>query len=235
MHVELQNSQEDFNNFFKNYFFKRDLAKRLLLLIILSLAFGNGRENRQPFIITNFIFRTITAALVLSIVFFIAPYLITLLKFKKSIKTKPLTQLQKITLNSDGVGIITENENTFWKWETLNKANIIDEYLFFTLFTNKLYLIPLRFFSSNNDAINFLGVIKNNISKVKGESRLRKIRNLYYWGLVGFVPNFGVIAGVILIIKGFQFNEIKLMLVGVADILFTVFFWAVIFPYLIPK
>ena len=235
MHVELQNSRDDFNHFLKNYFFKRNFAQRFLLLIGLSLIFGTTRQTDQPFVITNFIIRTLIAAFVLSIVFFIAPYLITLIKFKKSFKTKTQAQPQKITLTNEGINVTTESENNFWRWETLNKADFIDNYLFFTLFTGQLYLIPVRYFSSTNEAINFLGVIKSNISKFKGQSRPRKINNLYYWGLVGFVPNFGAIAGVVLIVKGFQYNEIKLMLVGVADILLTILFWTTIFPYLAPK
>lgn len=235
MFVELQNSQDDFNHFLKSYFLKKDLAKRLLLLVILAFVFGCGRETGQPFILSTFITRTIVAAIVLSIVFFFAPYVITFLRYKNSAKLNALTQLQKITLTDDGVNVTTKTENNFWRWETIHKADIVDEYLFFTLFTKKLYLIPVRYFSSTNEAINFLGVIKSNISKFKGQSKPRKVNNLYYWGLVGFVPNFGVIAGIVLIVKGFQYNEIKLMLVGVADILLTVLFWTTIFPYLVPK
>lgn len=235
MFVELQNSKDDFNHFLKSYFFKKDFTKRLLLLVIVSFIFGCGRETGQPFILSNFIVRTVIAALVLSIIVFVAPYIISLIKFKNSLKTKPLTQPQKITLTDEGVNVTTDNENNFWRWETVNKADIVNDYLFFTLFTKKIYIIPLRYFSSNNEAINFLGVIKSNITKFKGQSKPRKINNLYYWGLVGFVPNFGVIAGIVLIVKGFQYNEIKLMLVGVADILFTVLFWTTIFPYLVPK
>jgi hypothetical protein len=235
MFIELQNSKDDFNQFLKSYFFKREFAKRLLLLIILSFMFGSGRETGQPFILSNFVMRTTIAAFVLSIIFFVAPYVITLFKFKNSFKTKGLIQPQKITLTDEGINVTTESENNFWRWETVNKADVVDNYLFFTLFTEKIYIIPLRYFSSGNEAINFLGVIKSNISKFKGQSRPRKVNNLYYWGLVGFIPNFGVIAGIVLIAKGFQYNEMKLMLVGVADILFTVFFWTVVFPYLLPK
>jgi hypothetical protein len=235
MFVELQNSKDDFNHFLKSYFFKRDFAKRLLLVIIVAFIFGGGRETGQPFILLDFIIRTVIAAVVLAIIFFAVPYVITLFKFKNSLKTKLLTQPQKITLTDEGINVTTESENNFWRWETVNKADLIDDYLFFTLFTKKLYLIPVRYFSSKNEAINFLGVIKSNSQKVRDGNRFRKIRNLYYWGLVGFIPNFGVVAGIILIIKGFQYNKIALMLVGVADILFTVFFWMIVFPLFNPN
>lgn len=53
-------------------------------------------------------------------------------------------------------------------------------------------------------------------------------RSLYYWGLLGFVPNFGLIGGLVLLIKGiFQYKDKKLILIGVADIAFTFVFWTV--------
>ncbi len=51
-------------------------------------------------------------------------------------------------------------------------------------------------------------------------------KSLYYWGLLGLIPNFGFIGGVILLIKGlFQYNDKKLVIIGIADMLFTFIFW----------
>ena len=235
MEIEFQNSQQDFNHFLKSYYLKKDLYKRLLVLIALSLLVAISKDTNQPFILFNFVFKFFIAAIILLLVFSLIPYAISKLKFQKALKTKPLTELQTIKLNENGIDVITKNENLFWRWETLNKADIVDEYLFFTLFTNEIYIIPLKFFASNNEAVNFLGVIKNSILKVKGKSKERKIRNLYYWGFVGLLPNFGVIAGIVLIVKGFKYNNTNLVLIGSADILFTVIFWTLIFPYLTPK
>jgi hypothetical protein len=163
------------------------------------------------------------------------PYAIAKVKFKKAFKTPLLTKPKTIVTNDEGITITTENENVFWKWETLKNAEITNAYLFISLFTNKFYIIPLNAFPNENKAINFLGVIKSKIQKVRSGNNFRKIRNLYYWGLVGLIPNFGVIAGFILIIKGFQYNKIKLILIGIADISFTVFFWMVLFPLLTPN
>ncbi|MFZ1801022.1 MAG: hypothetical protein WAU24_14235, partial [Chitinophagaceae bacterium] len=155
-----------------------------------------------------------------------------LFTFKKYFKSASFSLPQKISLQDEGVNVFTNNENTFWRWETLHKSGIVDDYLFFTLFKNKLFIIPLKCFSSRVEAINFLRVIQNNILKYKGQSKPRKIRNLYYWGLVGILPNFGVVAGIILLVKGFQLKDKKLVLIGIADIHFTIIFWTAIFPYI---
>src|SRR6185437_8989998 len=104
-------------------------------------------------------------------------------------------------------------------------------YVFILLFNRRVHLIPRHFFLSENDADNFTGFIRNGIEKVRRNSdRSRKLRarRLRWWGLVGFVPNFGVIAGLILFFKGiFQFKDRWLVVIGVADVLFTVVFWFV--------
>ena len=235
MQIEFQNSQQDFNDFLKSYYLKKDLYKRLLVLIVLSLLVAISKDTNQPFILLNFCMKLFIAAIILLLVFSLIPYTISKLKFQKALKIKSVTELQTIKLKEDGVDVITKSEYLFWRWETLNRADIVEGYLFFSLFTNKTYIIPLKFFSSSNEAINFLAIINANIFKFKGQSKERKIRNLYYWGLVGFLPNFGVIAGIILIVKGFRYNNTNLVLIGSADILFTVIFWTIIFPYLAPN
>lgn len=51
-------------------------------------------------------------------------------------------------------------------------------------------------------------------------------RRLYYWGLLGLFPNIGLVCGIILTIRGiFQYKDYKLLLIGISDILFTIFFW----------
>lgn len=234
MYVEFQNSKNDLTKFLKSYYFKKELPKRLLLILIASFIIGSGKENYQSFNLSTFILKTTLAFVTLFILFLIIPYFISLKRYGNPTLLDQSTQLKKILLNNDGVDIITSKENVFWKWETLDKADIVDDFLFFTLFTHKLYLIPLKSFSSDNESINFLGVIKSNILRFKGESNPRKIKNLYYWGLVGFIPNFGVIAGIILIVKGFNYSNSKLILIGVADVIFTFVFWILIAPQILP-
>jgi hypothetical protein len=235
MQIEFRTTKQDYDSFLKFYFFKWDLAKRLLLLIIFSLLFGSFGETRNSFNLSVFLLKSSAVAIILFILFVLIPYIIAKVKFRKTLSKHPFIKSRIISTNDEGIIVTTENENTFWNWETLSKAEIVNDYLFVSLFTNKFYLIPLSSFSSNNEAINFLGVLKNGIQKVRGTNKNRKIRNLYYWGLVGFIPNFGVIAGIILLIKGFQYNKTTLILIGAGDILFTIFFWMVLSPILDPK
>lgn len=235
MQIEFQSSQEDYNIFLKRFYFEKDFGKRLFLLVIFSLLIGNTRQPGQSFDLSKFATKTLIAAIAIFCIGALIPLLISTIRLKNFLRTQPITERKLLTLQEDGITVTSLSGNLFWRWETLKSAEMINGYLFVKLFGNKFYLIPLRFFSSENEAINFLGVLKSNIFKVRGQSKERKVHNLYYWGLVGFIPNFGAIAGVILAVKGFNYKDKKLIIIGIACILFTILFWTVIFPLITPK
>jgi hypothetical protein len=63
------------------------------------------------------------------------------------------------------------------------------------------------------------------MEKVWGSKRKRG-KKLYAWGLLGLIPNVGVIAGLILFFRGiFQYKDKYLAIIGLSDILFTIVFW----------
>jgi hypothetical protein len=154
----------------------------------------------------------------------VVPYVMELSRFEKIFNLSLLMQPQKITLADNGLILKTEKEDYFWLWEVIKKAEIVDGYFYFTLLTGKIHIIPLRYFSSWKEAIDFYAIINRNIG-YKEISQARKIKKLYYWGLVGIIPFYGLILGVILIINGLKYKENKLTLLGIADILLTVLFF----------
>jgi hypothetical protein len=158
-----------------------------------------------------------------------------LFRLNKQLNKEAISNPKSILLQDDGISVTTTTNDSFWKWEVLQNAGILDNNAFFMLFTGKVYIVPLSAFNNESDAINFVGVIRSNIQKFKVGNKFRKVKNLYYWGLLGFVPNFGAIAGVVLIIKALQLKKIGLAAVGTADIAFTIVFWTLIFPKLNPN
>ena len=235
MQIEFQITHRDYTLFLKRLYFKKYLIKQLIWIIIISLFLGNPMGYGKPFELWSLILNSLIVAIVLLSVLILIPFLISKFRTRKYLKTRPLTEQKTIALHEDGINVPTTDGNLFWKWESLKSADIVTGFVYVTLFNNKYYFIPLCSFASENEAVNFLGVLKNGILKVRGKSMERKVRNLYYWGLVGFIPNFGAIAGIILIAKGIEYKNKNLILIGIADILFTVLFWTVIFPLIVPK
>ena len=52
-------------------------------------------------------------------------------------------------------------------------------------------------------------------------------KTLYKLGFVGLIPNFGLLAGIVLIVQGFIRKDNKMKVIGFAAILFTALFWFV--------
>ncbi len=62
--------------------------------------------------------------------------------------------------------------------------------------------------------------------KVRGAVKPKDARRIYKWGLLGFISNVGLFAGIIFIIRGlFQFKDKWLVFIGMGGILFTIGFW----------
>jgi len=93
----------------------------------------------------------------------------------------------------------------------------------------QVFLISRSYFHAENEVANFIGIVRNETARVTGtdqESNEAKVRRIAPWGFVGLVPNFGVIAGVVLLYQGIiRFKSRLLVIIGVADILFTILFW----------
>src|SRR5688572_30213668 len=148
MQIKFQPTQEDYNIFLKRLYFEKELGKRLFLLIIFSLLIGNSWQQGQPFDLSRFIIKTLIAAITIFCVGALIPFLISKVRLKKALRTKPITEQKTLTVQEDGISVTSINENSFWRWETLKSADTVNGFLYVTLFTNKFYLIPLNSFSS---------------------------------------------------------------------------------------
>jgi hypothetical protein len=232
MEVNFRTTKADYLAFYRYYFFRRNLGWRILILVVGSLWFGNIRSPNQPLHLGGYLFQVLIGGVVIALLYTI-PYAAAVLRLKRQTKKTGVTERSfTITLDTDGFHVLSaEGEAKFWRWATVHAVGISRGFVFILLYNNQLYLIARHAFPSANEADNFAGIIRNAVEKVRGNpdmSRKRNARRLRWWGLVGLVPNFGVIAGLILFFKGiFQYKDRWLVVIGVADVLVTVVFWIV--------
>lgn len=229
MDVIIQNSESDYQKFNKYYSFKRKLNFKIFLIILLAL-FYSGDNN--GFILTNSLVKFSILTVVFSCIVFLLPYLIFALRLSKLLKTKKyFLEKTKITIIETGIRIDSDSYNTFWHWDAIKLVGNSKDYIF--IFFNKdksRLIIPKNFFTSESQANNFHGKIHIEVVKAKGILKDKSGKHLYSWGWIGIIPNFGFIAGLILLYKGlFNYKDKKLVVIGIADILFSIIFWSVLF------
>ena len=229
MKIKYQIKEEDYRSFIQFYFFKRNLAMRLFSLVVLSIWIGIFHENNQAFIWSFFFLKAPIAFVVLYIITTVVPYIIAIVNLQKGLKSSPLVGTKTIEIKDDGIVLTNENESSFRKWDNLKDSDIGNEYLYVRYLKKEYTIVPMSAFTNYNEAIEFLGVVKNQIKKVKGNEITRRVENLYslrYWGFI--IPGIGAIIGIVLIINGLKFNKLKLITIGGTQILVTILVFKVI-------
>jgi hypothetical protein len=141
-----------------------------------------------------------------------------------------------IKTSESGMEVELDSETVFYNWDLLRKAELGKDFAWILLYSRKLYLIPIVAFRDSAEAKAFIAMFKQQIeiSRKRGNS-YREVRRFYILGIAGILPNFGLITGSIVFVKGFKYKNLGLKLIGLGGVLFTFVFWVVIFPFIKPE
>src|ERR1051326_2011198 len=136
----------------------------------------------------------------------------------------------KISITDDGISRMRNDDLRIFAWKEILKVFVNDGFVQIIIRGNKKIFIPIRFFESEEKVHEFVRMIPQRIPAQNQNSKTGS--HLYAWGLLGLIPNFGVVAGIILFYKGlFTYNNKKLIWIGAADVLLTILFWTVMNTY----
>lgn len=204
------------------FFFKRKALKRAGIILLIVLLFLNN-QLRSKSDTGLALERAFIMAIILFLVFFIVPYTIARIKLLKAVFEK-----RTYTITEDGINIETSANSIFYNWSKIKFVEIVNTDLTIGI-NKKICLIPNRFFYSETQIINFQKFINSRIPQTSRDKSA--VKKLYYWGLLGFVPNVGLITGIVLLVKGIsKYKDRTLIIIGIADILFTIIFWSIFIP-----
>ncbi len=225
MGVTIQNTIADYHKFFRYYCFKRNLAQRLFIFFLLTLFCSFPCKN---FILGDYLKKLAFNFIILNLFFFLIPYVITIILFKKNLfQKKILLGITKIITTDSGIKIeSSDNYNKFCEWSEIKRVENSTEYIFLSFKIHRSILISKLYFNSENDATKFYEIINNEVLKSNAINKIKDGNHLYRFGLLGLIPNVGIIAGIVLLFKGlFTYKDKKLVVIGIADVLFTFIFW----------
>ena len=231
MEVEFKPTAEDYRGFYRYNAFRRYLGMRIAVIGLLSVWIGSGLASRHSpwgfHILSAFVFGAI-----LLIIATVVPYIISIIKHRKGLERLESMDFRwRIELTGDGflVQQVTETEpekeKKFWRWQAVKFSGGSSKYIFIVMIQGGCYVIPKSAFPSVEEANHFAFILEAGMETVWG-SKHNRAKRLYLWGLMGLIPNVGVIAGLILLLKGiFQFRDRILIIIGASGILFTIVFW----------
>ena len=231
MEIEIQNTKADYIRFFNLNYFKRNREKLFIMTPILLVCAYNASLGQHHSL--NWVEFALIVIIILSLLYLL-PFLIYYIRLNYAVfKTPSAFEFKTIILLADKITIDSASKKVVLEWKNINSISKITDYTYLKLIDKKFILIPNRFFLSTGDAEVFYENLKSKISKSLKPEKTLTGAHLYWWGLLGFFPNFGVISGFVLLYKGiFTYKNNTLSAIGIASILFTFIFWTLISPRL---
>jgi hypothetical protein len=231
MEIESQNSKQDYINFYKAYL--RDyLKKKRIVLVIIFLVFV-AFLNSNGFSWTNLLISMLLSALLIAAAYYFIPLLIRIVLLNRLIaKESGYLERRKYIITDDGLISKDSSTETKRNWESIPFASINDAGVYIKLIDRKFLLIGKNNFQSDADALNFLGLLQQHISKansyqnflIKGSKQgFDQGKPPYSLGWLGLVPLLGGLVGVVLVLYGLlKYKDRKLVMIGLAGVIFTV-------------
>lgn len=221
MRITFELSREDQRKALIELIFKKFLLS-IISIMFLSLgvsSFITGIEDSWTKFATSFI---LTFLILYPICFGKMTY--NLYKSFKSLNSVPHNNgLRTILFADEGIIMGTEKQLT-QAWKSITRIEHRAKYIHI-IFRDHSW-VPINKASLDRDTITHLiETIRRNTPGEASTSTAEKSKDIYWLGLLGIIPNVGLISGGILAIMGFIRKDLKLGLIGAAGVLFTPLFW----------
>jgi YcxB-like protein len=165
MEVEFQMNRADYFEFYKIYF-KNLFQKRIPLVSFLLFFFITGVCNGH-FSWLNCALATIGYVVLVAVGTYFIPLLIARIRINRLLsKEKAYTEKTRFVVTEEGLRSETENLSFLRKWESIKSADSNKKFIYIRLIDKKILIIPKRYFHSDVETINFLGLIKSYNKKI---------------------------------------------------------------------
>ena len=229
MEIKVELTEQDYIKFYKAYGLERNWLRKSLIILLIGLVVLLWTQGDRS--IVNwplFMIRLLIICIILVPVFFVIPYLLERAKLKKIYEQARNPLGVKIYKPySTGIEVIGNGENIFIKMDEIKKPGKAGAFIYLLLKSGDYHLLPLRFFASADDAARFLSIIPSVAAAPKGSFwRQPQFRPVYLVGLMCFVPGFGVVIAIVLIVLGIsQYKDPIVITIGILGIAWTVGFF----------
>ncbi len=228
MEIEVQNTIDDYKEFYKFFYFKRNLSNRVLFAVFASMIFTLIISN---VVIFTFFQNSFNIVAVLPI-FIVVAGLMAYFRFYqpynsaiKKIDSKVLANLfdkRKYSFLENGILV----DDKMMEWKNIDVCENYDYNMYFTTTASELHILPKRFFEKGSNSIMSVALVHSESVKAKSLLPQKKFKPIYWWGVAGLIPGWGFIIGIVLVVNGAtKYKDKILMIIGAIDILVTVLFF----------
>lgn len=233
MNISVTLTKSEFQNvllkhFIETYFNYKRLIIVMFIFLLLSIQVGGFEEGKafEIFILYP-LCGLILYALCLSMRFWI-PFI----KFKKIMDPKTLIASYNVSNNVDNLKVETIIGQKVVFWRKIINIKKVKNHLVISLLDNSTYIIPESQFDDEAAINDFVQSVQNGIIKTRGTLSVSIfLRPPYLLGLICFIPLFGLIVGIVLVLLGlFHYKDKLLVLIGCLGVIFTIGYYKYTFP-----
>jgi len=154
MEVIFKTSKDDYKHFYKLHY-KKKIRGKIVILFIISLAFGNLFAG-VPFKWFYFFSGTIGSFGVLIFLSYQIPYRRSINWLNQLILNDPGTLgNQKISIIEDGLMLENSTKSGTWNWESIYSIYNEEQYIYILFFNDRKILIPKTAFINSDDVVHF--------------------------------------------------------------------------------
>jgi hypothetical protein len=228
MEIEVQNTIDDYKDFYKFFYFKKNLSNRVLLAVFASMILTLIISNVVIFTFFQNKFNIAAVFPIFIIVAGLMAYFRFYQPYNSAIKRLDSTVFsnlfakRKYSFLEDGILI---NEKNI-EWENIVVCENYDFNMYFTTATNELYILPKRFFEKETDSVKSVALVCFESVKAKSLLPQKKFKPIYWWGVAGLMPGWGFIIGIVLVVNGAtKYKDKILITIGAIDIVVTILFF----------
>jgi len=229
MEIPTQITKTDYLNFLLFFYYKRNLAQRIIFpfLLVLLCSYNLTYKIHYHFLPIFLLVFLILAAIVF-IFWYALPFMISKWRISKRFKSGNSVEKRTFLLAGHGIETTANNKNTFVSWQDIKVAGKTESFIFLRLYNKDIYLIPLKSFLSSIHEKTFFNEIHTQVECNKEHN----VNRMYAKGWFGLIPLIGFFVGIWLIVESIsKYKDKKLLSIGIASMLFTVIIYSSMIYY----
>jgi hypothetical protein len=236
MEIEYQNTKADYLNYYKGYF-AGELRRRALGVVLFPVIIGLVAAG-QPLKARLFFIAFLVTLVAILILGFLLPYIITIIKLNRAIAKEPIyLEKRKLSTTETGITIESPGKTTQWKWQNIHSFGAEGKVIKIKLVDKRVFLLPKRFFASDDQILDFLGIVQAGIRAPKSRLAQRPSATIpqtskppYWLGLLCLIPLVGAMVGTGLLLYGLlKYKDKWLSIIGAAGIAWTIIVYSTLF------
>ncbi|MFN6946490.1 MAG: YcxB family protein [Cytophagaceae bacterium] len=161
--ISIDLTRDDYGDFNRFWFQKKGLKKRLYIVAFMALTFPFLFNSDHPFHLLNYIFEVALVAIIFGSIYIGGMYLIVSRTGKYPSENGSILGKRTFIITEEGLIEESETNKTLQRWKGIKGVETNKRSVFIFVDNIAAYIIPKRFFTSEQEQNAFIKAIKDRL------------------------------------------------------------------------